>query len=106
MQPTQKAITGKEEQGDLSMPYQSLVQFYYAFNSGDMKMMSENWLQSDDIAMDNPLGGISVDGKRYAQYMSVFLTARRKSTSSISITRFTRRQRCSMPSGGNAGISV
>jgi ketosteroid isomerase-like protein len=58
MQSIQKAITGKEEQGDLSAPYQSLVQFYRAFNSGDMKMMSENWWQSDDIAMDNPLGGI------------------------------------------------
>ncbi|MCL4510362.1 MAG: nuclear transport factor 2 family protein [Bacteroidetes bacterium] len=58
MQPIQEAITGKEEQGNLSTPYQSLVQFYCAFNSGDMKMMSENWWQSDDIAMDNPLGGI------------------------------------------------
>ena len=58
MQPIQEAITGKEEQGDLSTPYQSLVQFYCAFNSGDMKIMSENWCQSEDIAMDNPLGGI------------------------------------------------
>ena len=58
MQPIQEAITGKEEQGDLSTPYRSLVQFYCAFNSGDMKTMSENWWQSDDIAMDNPLGGI------------------------------------------------
>ncbi|MHB8203657.1 MAG: hypothetical protein ACYDHG_08125 [Desulfomonilaceae bacterium] len=59
MQPIQEPITGKEEQGDLSMPYQSLVQFYCAFNSGDMKIMSENWWQSDDISTDNPLGGIN-----------------------------------------------
>lgn len=58
MQPMQDAITGKEEQGDLSTPYQALVQFYCAFNAGDMTMMSENWWQSDEIAMDNPLGGI------------------------------------------------
>lgn len=58
MQPSQEAITGKEGQGDLSTPYQALVQFYCAFNSGDMKMMSENWWQSGEIAMDNPLGGI------------------------------------------------
>ena len=45
MQPIQEAITGREEQGNLSTPYQALVQFYCAFNS-------------DDIAMDNPLGGI------------------------------------------------
>ena len=58
MEPIQKAITGKEEQGDLSTPYQALVQFYCAFNARDMTMMSENWWRSDDIAMDNPLGGI------------------------------------------------
>ena len=58
MKPIQEAITGKEAQDGSSTPYQALVQFYCAFNSGDMKMMSENWRQSDDIAMDNPLGGI------------------------------------------------
>lgn len=58
MIPTQEAITGKEEQGDLSSPYQALVQFYCAFNSCNMDMMASNWAQSEDIAMDNPLGGI------------------------------------------------
>lgn len=58
MYPVQKAITGKENQGDLSSSYQALVQFYCAFNSGNMQMMSENWAQSEEIAMDNPLGGI------------------------------------------------
>ncbi|MBN4054817.1 nuclear transport factor 2 family protein [Nitrospira defluvii] len=58
MRTVQEAITGKENQGDLTSPYQTLVQFYCAFNSGEMKMMSENWAQSDDISMDNPLGGI------------------------------------------------
>ncbi len=58
MIPVQQAITGKEDQRQLSSPYQALVQFYCAFNSGDLRMMSENWLQSADIAMDNPLGGI------------------------------------------------
>ncbi|MGE5300197.1 MAG: YybH family protein [Acidobacteriota bacterium] len=58
MHPIQEAITGRENQGDLSSPYQALVQFYCAFNSRDMKMMVENWAQSDEAAMDNPLGGI------------------------------------------------
>ncbi|MCG3165530.1 MAG: hypothetical protein POELPBGB_01298 [Bacteroidia bacterium] len=58
MHPIQEAVTGREGQGCSSSPYQALVQFYCAFNSSDMKMMSENWAQSDDIAMDNPLGGI------------------------------------------------
>jgi hypothetical protein len=58
MEPVQEAITGKEDQGDLSSPYQALVQFYCAFNSGNMEMMAANWFQSDETAMDNPLGGI------------------------------------------------
>jgi hypothetical protein len=58
MKAIQEAITGKEEQGQLVAPYQALAQFYCAFNSGDVEMMSENWAQSDTIAMDNPLGGI------------------------------------------------
>lgn len=58
MLPIQEAITGMENQEDVSSPYQALVQFYCAFNTGDMQMMSQNWAQSDNIAMDNPLGGI------------------------------------------------
>lgn len=58
MNPVQDAITGQEEQGKLTVPYQALVQFYCAFNSRNLDMMSENWAQSDQIAMDNPLGGI------------------------------------------------
>jgi hypothetical protein len=58
MRPIQKAITGKEEQGNLSSPSQALIQFYRAFNSGDMQLMAMNWAQSDDISMDNPLGGL------------------------------------------------
>jgi hypothetical protein len=58
MHPIQEAITGKEIHGESCSPYQALVQFYRAFNARDMLMMSENWAQSDDVAMDNPLGGI------------------------------------------------
>lgn len=58
MQPVQEPITGQEKQDDFSKPYQALVQFYYAFNNGDLETMSHNWHQSNEIAMDNPLGGI------------------------------------------------
>ncbi len=58
MQPIQQPITGKEQQGYLSLPYQAIVQFYCAFNQRDLTMMEANWAQSDEIAMDNPLGGI------------------------------------------------
>lgn len=58
MKPIQETITGKEDFGNLTTPYQALVQFYRAFNAGDLRLMSENWLQSSDISMNNPLGGI------------------------------------------------
>ncbi len=58
MNPIQEAITGKENLGDGSSASQALSQFYCAFNSRNIQIMSQNWAQSDDIAMDNPLGGI------------------------------------------------
>lgn len=58
MKTTQEAITGQEDMGDLSTPYLALVQFYKAFNHRNIQLMSENWDQSDDIAMSNPLGGV------------------------------------------------
>lgn len=69
MHPIQTAITGKESVGDLSSPYQALVQFYGAFNSRNLQMMSGNWAQSDEIAMDNPLGGIK---RGWAEIQSVY----------------------------------
>lgn len=66
MQPIQTAITGQESVGDI---YQALVQFYGAFNSRNLQMMSENWAQSDEIAMDNPLGGIK---RGWAEIQSVY----------------------------------
>lgn len=58
MQAIQTPITGKEIQGDLTQPYQALIQFYRAFNGRNIDIMSQNWDQSAEIAMDNPLGGI------------------------------------------------
>ena len=54
----QQPITGTESQGQLSSPYQALVQFYRAFNTCDLHLMAENWSREEGIAMDNPLGGI------------------------------------------------
>ena len=57
-QPIQEPITGNEELGDLSQPQQALAQFYRAFNSRDLKMIDDNFAHSDEVAIDNPLGGI------------------------------------------------
>ncbi|MEW6324964.1 MAG: nuclear transport factor 2 family protein [Nitrospirota bacterium] len=58
MKPEQTPITGREDQGTLSGPLLALVEFYDAFNSRNMEKMSNNWAQTDEIAMDNPVGGI------------------------------------------------
>ena len=58
MKPIQEPITGNEELGDLSQPQQALAQFYRALNTRDLKMMDENFAHSDEVAIDNPLGGI------------------------------------------------
>jgi hypothetical protein len=36
MEPIQTPITGNEDRGNLSSPYQALVDFYHAFNHHDM----------------------------------------------------------------------
>ncbi len=51
-------ITGKEQGTLCGGAYQSLVQFYRAFNGRDLELMRANWHDGADAAMDNPLGGI------------------------------------------------
>jgi ketosteroid isomerase-like protein len=57
-EPVQNPITGKEDLGDLGHPQQALAQFYRAFNTRDLQMIDENFAHSDEVAIDNPLGGI------------------------------------------------
>jgi ketosteroid isomerase-like protein len=56
--PIQDPITGKEDLGDLSEPQQALAQFYRGFNTRDLKMIDDNFAHSEEVAIDNPLGGI------------------------------------------------
>ena len=58
MTPIQEPITGAEDLGDLSQPSQALAQFYKAFNTRDLKMIDDNFAASDEVAIDNPLGGV------------------------------------------------
>lgn len=50
-------ITGYEDLRDLTHPRHALTQFYRAFNTRDLSLMQQNWSTSDDISMNNPLGG-------------------------------------------------
>jgi ketosteroid isomerase-like protein len=56
--PVQEAITGTEQQADWREPRNALAQFYRALNTRDMALMEQNWDNTGEAAMDNPLGGI------------------------------------------------
>jgi len=63
MKPIITAITGNNElkirpQEVNESIYEALNNFYMAFNSKDLGLMQKNWLNTEDIAMSNPLGGI------------------------------------------------
>lgn len=58
MKPEEAPITGQEKKESLPAPLRALTGFYEAFNTRDLVKMSENWAQTEDLAMDNPLGGI------------------------------------------------
>ena len=57
MTPIQTPITGEEKQYNNKM-HEALIEFYKAFNQRDFDLMQKNWLNNEEIAMDNPLGGI------------------------------------------------
>lgn len=58
MVPEQVPITGREDKARLTTPLRVLSEFYDAFNGRNLEKMSQNWTQSDEIVMDNPVGGI------------------------------------------------
>ncbi len=58
MDPVQEPITGDEDLGDLSQPRQALAQFYRGFNTRDLGLIDANFALTDEVAIDNPIGGI------------------------------------------------
>jgi len=66
-------VNGSEYTDDTRIPGQALAQFYKAFNSQDLTLMQQNWEQSDEITMDNPLGGIKRGWKEICEvYERIF----------------------------------
>ncbi len=56
---TKKAITGSENIDIKSSdPIAALIEFYNAFNTGNIELMTKNWVKSDEASMSNPLGGV------------------------------------------------
>jgi len=52
------AITGAASDARPGSPLAALQHFYRGFNGRDLALMAANWAHGDEIAMDNPLGGI------------------------------------------------
>jgi limonene-1,2-epoxide hydrolase len=75
VKPIQNPIIGNEDLGDLSQPQQALAQFYRAFNTRDLKMIDENFAHSDEVVIDNPLGGIRRGADEpHKMYEAVFMS--------------------------------
>ena len=51
-------ITGQEGITHRNTPSGALIEFYSAFNNGDLALMHQNWLNTREAVMSNPLGGI------------------------------------------------
>lgn len=58
MNSEQIPITGNERKQDLAEPIKALSNFYEAFNNRELVKMADNWAQTDEIIMNNPVGGI------------------------------------------------
>lgn len=52
-------ITGSENQSEIKDEILlAVINFYKAFNEGNMELMQEVWLNSGEASMNNPVGGI------------------------------------------------
>ncbi|MBY3595529.1 YybH family protein [Rhizobium bangladeshense] len=51
-------ISGNERRAGDGGPLDVLIDFYHAFNSGDMKGLEAVWFDGEAPSMDNPIGGI------------------------------------------------
>jgi len=53
--------------------FNAVNEFYKAFNTRDISLMKKNWLNTDDIYMANPLGGIKRGWEQlHTMYKQIF----------------------------------
>lgn len=51
-------INGSETKAGDGSAQDALIEFYHAFNAGDLAALQLNWMPGDAPSMDNPIGGI------------------------------------------------
>lgn len=51
-------IAGAEPKAEDGSPLDALIEFYQAFNAGDLHGLEAVWLGGEAPSMDNPIGGI------------------------------------------------
>ena len=51
-------VTGDETKADDGGPLDTLIDFYRAFNAGDLAGLEAIWFEGQAPSMDNPIGGI------------------------------------------------
>ncbi|MDF1631291.1 nuclear transport factor 2 family protein [Mycoplana sp. MJR14] len=51
-------ISGTEPRAGDGSPLDALIEFYRAFNAGDLKGLESVWVEGEAPSMDNPIGGI------------------------------------------------
>ena len=51
-------ITGSEVRTGERNALDALIDFYHAFNAGDLDGLAANWAEGEAPSMDNPIGGI------------------------------------------------
>lgn len=57
MQLSNNTINGSEYNQDTTEE-KILSAFYKAFNTRNLQLMEDSWLNTDEVSMDNPIGGI------------------------------------------------
>lgn len=57
MELSKTSINGSETSG-LEGEELALSHFYKAFNTQDIHLMEQSWLKTEEVSMDNPIGGI------------------------------------------------
>ena len=69
----QVAITGTEPFDGTHTAINALRQFYRAFNTQDLDLVQNNWINSPEAIMSNPLGGIKHGWDEISQvYQRIF----------------------------------